>query len=235
MTSRYEHDLDTWNSWNKSGDGRELENLLGSMNPMIQKTVNKYSAAPIPRSAIEAEAKKQAVKAFQTFDPKRGTQLNTHVGNYLQKVFRFVANNQNTARIPEHRVQKISTYQNVFESMKSEKNREPTILELSDELHWSPNEVSRLQTELRKDLSLGESFSQDQSHEFNRTSETLNFAYYSMSDKEQLIYDYLTGSNGKSKLSIPQTASKLKMDENSVIKSRNSIVDTIKNYSGGIL
>jgi len=232
--SRYEDDLNTWKRWNNTGKGHELEKLLNSMNPMIQKTVNKYSAAPIPRSAIEAEAKKQAITAFKTYDPNKA-QLNTYVGNYLQKVFRFVANNQNIARIPEHRVQKIQTYKNVYESLRAERSREPTILELSDELHWSPNEVGRLQDELRKDLSLGESFSQAQSHDFNRTSETLNFAYYSMTDEEQLIYDYLTGSNGKQKLSIPQTASKLNMDENEVIKSRNKIVDLIKNYSGGIL
>jgi DNA-directed RNA polymerase sigma subunit (sigma70/sigma32) len=235
MSNRHEEDLKIWESWNKSKEGKELERLLDSLNPMIQKTVNKYSAAPIPRSAIESEAKRQAISAFKTFDIERGNQLNTHVGNYLQKVFRFVANNQNIARIPEHRVQKIQTYKNVFESLSAEKNREPTVVELSDELMWSPNEVGRLQDELRKDLSLGESFEQDQSHEFNRTSETLNFAYYSIPADEQLIYDYLTGSHGKVKLSIPEVAKKMRMDEQSVLRKRNKLINMIKDYSGGTL
>ena len=195
---------------------------------------NKYQAAPIPRSAIEAEARKQAIQAFKTYDPRKG-KFSSHVGNYMQKLFRFVASHQNVGRIPEHRVQKISTYKNVFNAIRSERDREPTLLELSDELMWKPNEVMRIQKELRKDLSRSESFQFDQTHDFDRTAETLNFAYYSFSREEQLVYDYLTGSNGKPRLTIGQTAKKMRRDNADIAKMRDKVVGIIKNHSGGLI
>jgi len=221
-------DQDLWKQWNKTKDHGALSDLLKSMNPMIQKRVNAFEAAPVPRSAIEAEAKKLALKAFQTYDPNRGTQLNTHVGNYLQKVYRYVSGLQNVARIPEHRTMKIQTFKNVKASMESSKGREPTIDELSDELGWSPNEVSRIQTELRKDLSHFGSFGDTRFVDFDRTNETINFAYYELTPKQKLIFDYGVGANGKEKLSISQIATRLKMTEEDVIKARSEITNRIK-------
>ena len=92
-----------------------------------------------------------------------------------------------------------------------------------------------MQNELRKDLSQSESFMNDERSDFNRTSETLNFAYFSLTRKQQLIYDYMTGSHGKRQVPIADIAKKLRMEKGEVIRERDMIVSLIKKYSGGYI
>jgi hypothetical protein len=51
-------ELEMWRVWKKDSTMTNLEPLLVSLDPLIQKRVNQFSGAPIPRSAIEAEARK---------------------------------------------------------------------------------------------------------------------------------------------------------------------------------
>ena len=152
---RRQQEMELWSSY-KAGNKKSLSPLLSSFDPLLQQQVNRYSAAPIPREALETEARMLAVKAFDTYDPNKGAQLNTHVTNHLKHLQRYTLKYHNIGAIPDTRGIKISRYQNVFSNLTEELNREPSILELSDALQMPPIEVERLQIELRKDLTIQE-------------------------------------------------------------------------------
>jgi len=231
-----EFDADkAWRSWKREKDRRKKKKKLGALlvhfDPAIQHRVNQFSGVPLPRATIEAEAKKQAVVAFQTYNPKKGASLRTHVGNRMPKVFRYVARRQNIGTIPEHRVAKINTFKKTKEYLFDVKGREPTTIELADELSWSPQETSRMEAELRKDLGHSLSFQDTAFVDFNQNMETINFAYYNMAPREQLVYDYSIGAHGKEQLSTSKIAAKLGISASQVSKIKKKLVQGIEKHT----
>jgi len=203
-----EDEFDMWKQWSKTKDPVVLENLLRSMDPIILGRANQFRTAPIPQSAIEAEARKQAINAFETYNPKAGAQLGTHVNNYMRKVYRYVTTYQNIGRVPESRAAKIDLFKKTKQYMAESKGREPSTMELADELKWSQREVSRMEKELRKDLGLEASFGEMAFSEVRNESDLLNYGYYELTPEEQNVMDYITGMHGKPKLTLEQIATK---------------------------
>lgn len=223
--------ISTWKQWKKDKDPQKLQSLLTYVDPTVQNRVQQFAAAPIPRVAVEAEAKKQAVLAMQTFNPAKGANLRTHVANRMPKVFRYVAKRQNIGTIPEHRVMRISTFKKAKEELFEKLGREPTPIELADNLKWSPQEVGRMESEMRKDLGHSISF-QDMAHvDFNRNMETINFSYYSMTPQEQIVFDYSVGAHGKQRIKATEIAKKLGVSVSQVSKIRKRMVDRIGQYT----
>ncbi|MEN6550201.1 MAG: sigma-70 domain-containing protein [Armatimonadia bacterium] len=225
-----EHELELWKHWKKSGSEAQLAALLTSLDPLIQKRVNQFIGAPLPRSAIEAEARKQAIGAFQTYKPNMGAALGTHVNNYLQKVYRYVTTYQNVGRLPESRTAKIDLFQKTRAALSEQKGREPTTVELADELNWSPKEVGRMEVELRKDLGLETSFGEMKFLDADRNAELLTFGYFELTPDEQLVFDYSIGAHGKLRLTMEQIAKRLDKTPRQVGLIKTRIVEKLKKY-----
>lgn len=223
-----------WRSWRREKSRKKKKKKLGTLlqhfDPVIQHRVNQFAGVPIPRTAIEAEAKKQAAIALRTYNPKKGASLKTHVTNRMPKVFRYVARRQNIGTIPEHRVAKINTFKKIKEYMTETKGREPTTLELADELAWTPQEVSRMEAELRKDLGHSLTFQDAAFLDFNQNMETINFAYYSLTPREQLVYDYTVGAHGKQHLPASGIAKKIGVSPSQISKIKKRVVERIQRH-----
>jgi len=147
-----EKELELYNQY-KSGSNMAKKKLLTSLKPIIQYQVNKFNGSGLPVIALKLEGRRLADHAIDTYDPKKA-QLNTHVVNNLKKLSRFVMNYQNIGHIPEPRVLIIGKYNVIYDNLAADLGREPTILELSDAMKISVAEIERLQSELRKDLSI---------------------------------------------------------------------------------
>lgn len=222
-------ELTLWKEWKKSESPKVLGQLIDSFAPVIQSTVRKFDSVPLPPSTIAAEAKKQAIKAFETYNPKAGAALGTHVYNHMLKVNRFVYEHQNIGRIPEHRVTQIGTYNAVKSELKEKRGREPSAAELADELNWSLPEVERMERELRREVP--ETAVQDVDFSFTSTGDEqkiLSYIYYELSPNEKVIFEYLTGWAGKPKLSEDEIAKRIGVTRERVKKLKASIASKIK-------
>jgi len=222
-------ELSIWKDWKKSQDPKKLGQLLDSIHPIILSTMKKFESVPLPPSSINAEAKKQAIQAFKTYDPKAGASLGTHVYNYMQKVNRFVYEHQNIGRIPEHRIMKIGTFQAVKDDLRNKFGREPSAMELSDELSWSLQEVERMERELKREIP--ESSIQDVDFSFTATTDAqkiLNYIYYELSPQEKVVFEYLTGWAGKPKLTEDEIALRVGLTRERVKKLKAKIAAKIK-------
>lgn len=218
-----------WKSWKKTNDQSSLGQLLDAFHPVIVNVGKKFESVPLPQSAILAEAKKQAVNAFRTYDPNAGAALGTHVHNYMQKVNRFVYEHQNIGRIPEHRIVQIGTYKAVKEELKTKHRRDPSAMELSDELSWSLPEVERMERELKREVP--ESAIVETDFSFSSTSDAqkvLSYIYYELSPQEKVVFEYLTGWAGKPKLSDDEIAMKIGATHDRVKKLKALISAKIK-------
>jgi len=225
-----ENELDLWKQWRKTKDPEVLQHLIKSMDPIILGRAAQFRTAPIPQSAIEAEARKQAVSAFETFNPDRGAQLGTHVNNYLRKVYRYVTTYQNIGRVPESRVAKIDLFQKTKQYMSESKGREPSAVELADELKWSKREVGRMELELRKDLGLEASFGDMGFNELSSSADLLNYGYYELTPEEQNVLDYTLGKHGKPALKMSDIATRMGKTVRQVGLIKNRVIKKFKRF-----
>lgn len=216
-----------WNSWKQSNDSGDLNELLKRYDGMIQSAVNKYDNPNIPRPALEAEAKNQAFIAFNTYNPDRGTQLSTHVGTRLKKLYSYVTKFQNVGKIPEGEISSISTYKKAKDDLRKKLNREASTIELADYLAWDLNRVSRMEASLRKDYIGMDEIS---AMETNPRFERMMYSYYEMTPEEQIVFDYTLGTHGKPKLTPSQIASRIGISNSKVSSIKNKIAKRMEKY-----
>jgi DNA-directed RNA polymerase specialized sigma subunit len=208
---RKQKELELWQSWDKGGrQPKDLSPLLNSMRPLIQSQVNKYSGLKgVPKEALESEFKNQAVRAIKTFNPNKGSQLNTWINSQIRKGGRFVKTYQNMGRIVENRSDAIAEFKAGKEQLANQLGRPPEDAELLPYLKkmpwegkkkhkWSNAEVSRMNAELRADI-LSSQFENDP----NRLSvgideEVMSFLREDLDDRERQVFDLIKtpGSTG---------------------------------------
>ena len=235
--NKKEQELYWWKDWNQHNDKKARNRLLKSLDPLLNKEVNKFVASPIPRPALETEARILALNAFKSYDPSKA-QLNTHVTNHLKHLQRYVLTYQNVGRIPEHRGIAISRYQTIKENLEEDLSREPTIVELADILSWSPAEVERMQIELRKDLSIAAQSDTDGGtkgffdYSFSTTDvlkEAIEFVYFDASSEDKKILEYVFGIGGKQILAPKNISFKINRTELYVKKRLKFLAQEIQN------
>lgn len=223
-------DIALWKKWKSDKTDKNLSVLFKRLDPLIQSNVNRYSAAPIPRSALEAEAKKWTLKAFEGFNPTMGVKLSTHVTNYLRKLYRYTVQHQNIGRIPEHRALQINSFKVANTQLHDKLGRPATTTELADHLSWPIKHVREMESSLRQDIAASTGMGEEGTEKHSPEMEVIQMGYYSLNPEEQIIFDYTLGSHGKPKLSPGEMATKLKMSNSKISKLRNSVASKLHGY-----
>ena len=218
--------------WRTTGDKQHLHTLLKAYDPIIRQHVNKWLSSGIPASVLTAEAKLITTNAFKEYDPKFGTQLNTHVINRLQKLNRLGYKYQNVAKIPEHRIIKLRTFQHTKNLLNEKFGRDPTIDEMQDELHWKPKEIERLEIEQRKSLIASADTLQDMAVDSHSDEDIdkIHLLYHELAGTDKAVLEHSTGLFGKPKLSGNDIAKKLKLTPTQVSRIKKSIADKLIQY-----
>lgn len=220
-------DIDLWHLHRK-GDREATNSLLGRLSPYINARVSLYRDVPIPQPAIKGYAMRVALHAMDNFDPGKGTQLSTHVVNRLQRVSRYVNQNKNVARIPEHRLLRVGTYQSVHSSMGAQLGRPPSVEELADELGWTHREVQTMGSSLRSDLAASSMPESMEGRILNRGQETMHFVRGGLTPPEKQAFDHLWGFAGKPQLSVAAIAKKSNLSTDRVYRLRRETAQEIQ-------
>jgi DNA-directed RNA polymerase specialized sigma subunit len=223
-------ETELYNRWREGDDGAKIE-LLGSLEPLIRKQVNKFYKSGIPEFAVRAEGYRLASGAITTYDPNKA-QLNTHVTNYLKKLSRFVTNYQNVGHIPEPRALIIGKYNTIYSNLEADKGREPTVAELSDAMAIPIAEIERLQSELRADLSLTIEEDEDDVgfYAFTREEKSdpklwqaIETVYFEADPVDKKILEYHFGLYGVQKLKSKEIAMKLSLRDADLKNRKNKL------------
>lgn len=224
-------EMDLWHTWHEGGrKAKDLSPLYESYKPLIQKTANKFTnRAPLPVSAIHSELRKQFVSAVKSYDPKRGTQLNSWVTTHLQKVSRFIKTYQNYGKIPEGNIAKITEFHRAKTELADRLGHEPDTKALADHLKWSPKRVIQMGKELRKDESVSGYPNGDPAVQMtSKEIEAVQMLHYDsrLGADERAVYEYVFGVNGKPKLGPGDIAKKTNIHPSKVSRIRTKL----KNY-----
>jgi len=220
-------DLDLWHQHRK-GDREATNQLLGRLAPHITSRADLYQNVPIPAPAIRGYATRVALHALDTFDPKAGTQLSTHVVNRLQRVSRFVNQNKNVARIPEHRFLRVGTYQSVHSSLSAQLGRHPSMEELADDLGWTHREVQAMGASLRSDLAASSMPETMEGRIRDRGHETMHFVRGGLTPPEKDAFDHLWQFSGKPNLSVVDIAKKTGLSTDRIYRLKRESAQEIQ-------
>ena len=177
---------------------------MDSFEPMIKGHVSRLNVQTIPRSAMEGEARVQAIRAFESYDPGRGAQLSTHLGEQLKKVNRYAYDNQRVGRLPEGQILRTSAFNQAKDELEEEHGRPPTTEELSRRLKWSQGMVSRMERGLQGEMAISvnpvlEELNDDHQGDFE-VETVFKYMYPDLEPDDRLVFEHTFGYGGKKEL-----------------------------------
>lgn len=243
---KYAEDIQLFNQWKENPNKPNLGKLLKHFEPEINKRVKLFKAPAVDIAAFKADLKKNAIVAFETFDPNRGASLRTHVANRLKRSQRFNAKHQNVAFIPEEKSALITPIQKARDFLYQENGTEPSHSEISTYLNDNPGLVrnKRVSGQVTPQLVktvydyqiadiAGSSFESDPySKTMSSEVETMGLLRGALKPDEQVVYDYLLGKNGKPKIeSTGVLATRLGKSPSQISRLRKRIEATFRKYT----
>ncbi len=204
LKTKREREINLLKTFQKQPGQDSFMPLYQSFKPLIMKAAQKNTfGSPLPQEAHGALAAQSFLDAIRTFDPKKGGSFQTHVYNTVfEKGKRLNLKYQNIGYIPESRATKYQVYQTAMHLLKEELGREPSTLELADEIGIPPKEVERLRKEVRSNL-IGTETLVRQGPQWAQSDKAMQVArdmMYSLHPKHQLVLEHSLGLNGKEAL-----------------------------------
>ncbi len=230
MSDISDKDIELWKNWKSDSNKQTLTPLMSAINPVIQKEVSRWATGSVSRPVLNIEAKKIALKAFETYDPK-SAKLSTHVTNQLKGLSRIVYTHSNAARMPEHQTLKIGSYLNAKNELEEDLGREPTAQELSSSLKWSMKEVDRFRNELRSGLSTSKP-TPPGFETYNPDEAFIDFVYNDLHDQDKLVFEHTTGYGGNKILSAKTLMAKTGMTQGQISHSKRRITKMVLEMKG---
>ena len=226
-----DQDLQLWQQWDQKGRRKkDLQPLFDQFAGTLEKQVNVYSGkVNIPPSAIRANVQRNFLDAVQTYDPNRGTKLNTHVNWHLHKTKRFIAQHQNFARMSEPMIYRIGDYERTEDQLKQKLGRDPSSIEMADKLKWPPSHVERMRKSLRRDLSSSLFELDPSSLQVSRWQEVKSMVPYELTPQENAVFE-LVYQDRRTPFSNNQIAGRLKLSPSRVSKIKLNIANKVQRY-----
>lgn len=217
-----EKDIELYKEWATTRSPMALEKLLKQLDPLIQSEVNKR-AGTLSRNLLESQAKVLTVKAIKGYNPHAGVKISTHVINQLQKLSRLNYAHQRAARVPEYTQLKFQTYNAANEDFKEAHGREPSSEELADTLNWSPKELNRYRDQMVRPELLESIDTPSDMFAPHQQDMHVDYAYYSMSPRQQKIFEHTVGYQNAPKLNNRQIMQKLNITQGVLSYEKNKI------------
>lgn len=241
---RDSEDLHHFNTWKQNPTKANLNALVSRFEPDINRGAHSWKAPAVPVAAFKADLKKNAINAFETYDPDKGASLRTHVTNMLRRSQRFNAKYQNVAFIPEEKAALITPIKKARELLFDELGKQPTHGQIATYLNNQPELLpKRTQGKITagliktvdkyqiKDIPGGAFESDPTPRMMSYHSETLELLRPSLKPDEQVVYDFMFGKNGKPKIeSTGEIARRIGRSPSQVSRLKKRIEATYKKY-----
>jgi len=245
---RKKDEVALWKRWMDEGQQpHHLAPLLKAYEPVIAQHVRKHNVLAIPESAMKAQAQKHVIEAFQTYDPSKGTALNTWVENRLPKLGRFRNRYQNMAYIPEGKADKIGKIDRAKNELIEELGREPTMDELGNHLSMNPKKVQEILKAQRRDIPMSRSGGEEvydyaatsqptarmfEDQQIAVAAQSLHSIFPNKPEMHQL-FNYTFGMNGHPQVtSTSQLAKKMDKKDPQISRMKSQMGATLRKHFG---
>jgi RNA polymerase primary sigma factor len=189
----------------KQGDDTAREQLITANLRLVVRIAQDYVGCGVPLLDLISEGNLGLMEAVARFDPAKGAKLSIYAAWWIkQAIKRALARQGKTIRLPEHVVVGVGRLRQAATRLREQLGREPTEAELAGALGLSLRKVARLRTLVLGTVSLDEGrneddepvaalvadekcLSPDQELESRETTQALEQAFRSLSDRELAI------------------------------------------------
>jgi DNA-directed RNA polymerase specialized sigma subunit len=221
-----------WKTWDSDRSKDNMNAMLQSANPIIDKAITSYAPGSSP--AVRSQAKILTRRAIENFDPKKGMKLQSHLYTQLQPLQRE-AMSYETLYAPERVRFDLRNLRDQSNQFNIENGREPNDDELADFTSISKRRIAHLRRFDKMVLGEGRFTPEDDDENDASLPGTQQAGkiwqeavYEDLGNIDKLIYDLRTGRNGREKaLSVTDIGKKLKMSPSAVSQRLKRISDKI--------
>jgi len=230
MESRQQKDLELWHEWKRTNQAATLQKLLDRLQPLIYREVTKWGST-VPPAALESKGRMITVQALKSYNPNMGAAIGTHITARLRKLSRHVYPHQNIARLPENKQLMFNTVSVAHNNLQDSLGREPTVVELADELKWNSKKVVDFQRSFgRRELveSEGAYIDTDESD-----STLTDFFYHGLNHDDKSLFEDITGYGGTTPKSNTQLRRKYSITQGQLSYKKRKFTDSLKAIQGG--
>ncbi len=208
MTDQLTEEFDAWKR-NPTPEGSA--GLLRTANPILDRAVTTYAGRSNP--ILKARAKSLALKAFRSFDPKRGAKLRTHLMVQLQPLRRSALQTGRVIQEPERIIYARRTLEDAKSTFMDAHAREPSDEELADVTGLSARRIRVVRAASRPTVATGQLGAEyEVPAEAPSAEDTwLEYVYHELDPRDRQILDWRLGRHGRDRLANREIARRLKI------------------------
>lgn len=231
--------LPSYDKWKADQTPANMHALVKEIEPTIDSAISAYvgnKASP----TVKHRARVLAAKAIRSYDPQRGSSLQTHVNRQLQALQRMAPSLTDPFPAPEKFRQHSQLISNAASSLTDLLGREPTDEEIADEIHLPIKRVIKLRQAQRARVPLSSLETDDDDDTRPETvassrepfDDWVDAVYQDLGDQDRLIMAHRTGYRGYPLLQNMDIAQKLRVSPAYVSQRARWIQSRLDEFDG---
>lgn len=227
---RAQEDKQLWHAWKANPMPDTLNPLMHALKPVIKSEANKWKQTGINPALLEGQASELAFEALHTYSPDKA-QLNTHVTNHLQKMNRYVIENQQAVRVQEAKVFEFRKYNREKENLSAELGHEPDSQELAKHFSNSGSIASYkplIEHFYSKNVETGGSA--PVMEELSMHATAMSMMYDHLNDKDKKVFERAYGYNGVAVIPKKDIAKQMGVSAAAISKQLRKIEKTYQDH-----
>lgn len=203
-----------YQNWLEDPTPDNLNKVVEAAGPVLTSEIHRIGG---PSTLLRGRAKLLAAEAIKTYDPTKGAALRSWIATSMQPLTRYTKSLQ-PIKASENMLRRSAQLNTASQELAHELGHNPSDIELADHVGISVKAIHKLKkqiTPIMAETALDSSGDDDDttyapalsvSSEIPVAAEAV---YSSLDVRDKVIYDFKTGSHGKSQLSNKEIARRL--------------------------